>query len=101
MTTPNTYPKGTLVRVSGTFQDDEGTAYDPGGSVLAGYLSPAGSLTTLTYGEDAELVRDSEGTYHVDIDGSEGGDWYYSIYATGSGQAANEGRFHIEAARTF
>jgi hypothetical protein len=43
----------------------------------------------LTYGVGAELVKDSTGVYHVDIDADEAGKWLYRFYSTGTGQASS------------
>jgi len=52
-------------------------------------------VTTLTYGIDNALARDSTGKYHVDIFTSVVGNWWYRFEATGSVIAANEAEFVI------
>ena len=56
--------------------------------MLAQYKDPSGNTTSLTYGVDAALVKDSTGVYHVDVDADEVGWWHYRVYSTGTGQAA-------------
>lgn len=88
------YDKGDLVRVSGAFTDIDGVAQDPA-TITFKFKDPADNVTTYTYGVDAELVKDSVGNYHVDVDADEVGVWYYRYAATGNGQCAEEGDFTI------
>lgn len=92
-----TYDKGDLVRAAAAFTTTAGAATDPS-AVFAKYTTPAGTVTTLTYGVDAALVKDSTGNYHVDIDASSVGTWTYRFYSTGTGQAAAEGEFFVKSA---
>ena len=92
----NTYQKGDLVRVSGTFTNSAGTAIDPS-VVKFSYKNPAGTTTTLTYGTDVALVKDSTGNYHVDVDASLTGPWYCRFFSTGTGQAADESKFLVNS----
>ena len=88
------YEYGTPVRCSNVFADDTGTAVDPT-AVLFQFKTPALVTTLYTYGTDAELVRDSVGHYHVDLNGNAVGTWYYRFYSTGTGQTAAESYFVI------
>ncbi len=90
------YQVGDLVRISAIFTNAAGTAVDPT-AVLAKYKDPGGVTTTLTYGVDVALVRDSAGNYHVDINAASAGRWRYRFYSTGTGQAANEENFIVES----
>lgn len=91
----NHYSKGQVVRVSALFENAAGTDLDPT-AVLMKYKDPSGNITSLVYLTDAELVKDSTGNYHVDIDADESGAWYYRFYSTGTGQTANEGSFQVD-----
>lgn len=82
------YHVGDKITIYGTWTNAAGVATDPG-SIFAKYKDPAGTVTTYTYSVDAELVKDSAGIYHVDIDADEAGMWYYRFYSTGSGQASS------------
>ena len=95
--TTNVHDLGDLVRVSGSFTDEGGSAADPS-AVFCAVRDPSGNVTTYEYGQDAELVKDDTGEYHVDVDTDEAGMWFYRWYSTGSGQAAEEGRFWVEKA---
>jgi len=97
MKTYNVYKQGALVRVRANFENAAGTAIDPT-AILCKYSNPAGTVTTLTYGTDVELVRSATGIYYVDIDASSPGRWNYRFYSTGTGQAAEQSSFIIEAA---
>ncbi len=89
----NVYAKDSLVRVSSEFTVS-GTDTDPT-TVKCFYKDPNGVVTTLTYGIDNALVKDSTGKYHVDIFTSVVGNWWYRFEATGSVIAANEAEFVI------
>ena len=95
MTTINYYEKGDLVRASGAFTNVLGEALDPT-TVIFQFKDPTGSTTSYTYGAASQVVKDSTGNYHVDVDASAVGTWYYRFYSTGTGQAADEGKFIVE-----
>lgn len=61
---PPQYILGSQIYSSVTFTNAAGTLVDPTG-VLFKYKLSNGSTTTLTYGVDAALVKDSTGVYHV------------------------------------
>lgn len=90
----NTYDKGDLVRVAAVFTNTAGTAIDPT-AVLFQFRGPGVDTTDYTYGTDTELVKDSTGNYHVDINANASGKWYYRFYATGTGQSADEDYFAV------
>lgn len=95
--TRNAYDIGDLVRCAGTFASS-GANVNPS-AVMFKVRSPAGVVTTYTYGQDAALVRDATGVYHVDVSADEPGDWAYRFWSTGTGQAAAEGRFGVRYSR--
>ena len=90
----STYYVGNLIRVSVAFTNTLGAAVDPA-VVKCQVRTPAGVVTTYTYGTDAAVIRDSTGNYHLDVDASAEGLWRYRWYSTGSGQAAAEGAFDV------
>ena len=90
----NTYDLGDLVRITGTFKDEDGAVLDPT-TVYFEYKTPAGVVTTLTYGIDGSVIRDSTGVYHCDLDANASGEWYCRWYSTGTGQAAEEEVFYV------
>src|SRR5258708_861725 len=88
---------GALVQVAGVFRNPaDNTLMDP--SVVAfKFKSPAGVAITYVSGTDAQLVKDSTGKYHVNINADAAGWWYWKFYSTGSGQAAIKGSFKVDA----
>lgn len=119
------FPQGTLVRLSVSFtrrptQDeiDDGTAVDADdwqpvdpdvvtakvGQVVAGTMD-AMTITDHAYANSpADIERDSVGEYHLDItaDGANVGKpalnyWSFRFESQGTGQAAAEGRFLVDA----
>jgi hypothetical protein len=63
------------------------------------YKTPRGVTTTLTYGVDVALVKDSTGNYHVDVDVTEAGQWWVRFYSTGTNQAAAEDFFLVQTSQ--
>jgi uncharacterized protein YfaS (alpha-2-macroglobulin family) len=90
------YDNGDLVRCTAAFTDTAGTAIDPT-TVSFRVKDPAGTITTYAYGTDSELVKDSTGNYHVDIDANTDGIWAYRFSSTGAGQAAAEATFRVNS----
>ena len=87
---------GTLVRVPFVFLDSGGSVVDPTVVKFQYNCEAVGMTTTLTYGADIALVKDSSGRYHADIDTNESsGLYFYRPFSTGTGQAAREARFYV------
>lgn len=93
--TINTYDLGDLVKVTGTFTDTAGTALDPS-TVSFTYKDPAGTSTTLVYGDDDAVVKSSTGVYYVNINANIAGHWFWRWHSAGTGQAADNGQFYVE-----
>jgi hypothetical protein len=91
----NSYAVGNLVRVSVAFANSAGTAVDPT-VVKVQVRTPAGIITTQTYGVDAAVVRSVAGGYYCDVDANAEGEWSYRWYSTGAGQAAAEELFMVQ-----
>ncbi len=89
----NLYTIGQLVRVTGTFTNVAGAAADPT-TIKFKYLTPA-AKTSLVYGTDGALVKDSTGVYHVDLTLDKEGKWRYRFEGTGALIAAGEGEFQV------
>ena len=89
-----THDKGDLVRVTGTFTQST-TVLDPT-TVLFSFSKPDGTTTTTyVYTTNTQLVKDSTGIYHVDLNADQSGVWYYRFFSQGTGQAAQEGEFTV------
>ncbi len=84
----NSYTIGQRVRVSVTFGTDPST-------VKFKYRLPSGTITTLTYGVDGALVKDSSAHYHVDLDVTAAGDYACRFEGSGNQFTAVEGTFNV------
>lgn len=88
------YDTGDVVRFSANFTDpfSTPTANDPidPAVVKFDYKKPDGSVTSLTYLTDADLIKESTGVYRVDLELDAPGLWTIRFYSTGTGQAAEE-----------
>lgn len=83
----NIYHLGDRVRCTGTLETTAGVDTDPT-VAKAWYRNPAGTVTTLTYG-DAVLLKSATGIYYFDLDVDTAGRWLYGFYSTGTGKAAS------------
>jgi hypothetical protein len=106
----NTHDYGDLVRLA-TYDPTDASPTDGFRDELLGGLidpdvvklsvrTPAGTVTTYEYGEDAGVEKDDVGQYHADITVDEKGTWHYRWWSTGDGQASEERHFTVRAART-
>lgn len=91
------FNKGDLIRTTAVFKDSAGTEIDPT-TVAVTHKSPSGTSTTWTHGTDIEVVNDSVGNYHADIDITETGVWTVKWQSTGSGQSVEESQFLVQSA---
>lgn len=82
----NTFAAGQRVRLSVLFETAAGVATDPTDVALE-YWDPRGTKSTKTYAL-AEVVKDSTGNYHYDVDVSVVGRWFYKYSGTGTLVAA-------------
>lgn len=101
--TLNAYVVGQPVRLAGHFVDVDGADINPT-VVIVKYRPPGATTVTKTYGTDVQVVKDSTGHYHIDVDTSPvvdvtpgHGIWRYRWYSTGTGQAAGEMQFTVIA----
>jgi hypothetical protein len=92
----NTYDKGDLIRLTGVFQDSAGADQDPD-VVVCKVKTPTGTVTTYTYGTDAELIKESTGNYYLDFNADVSGTYFYRFHSTGNGKAAGENSFEVVA----
>lgn len=88
-----TYDVGDLIRCSITIKVSD-TLTNPT-TLKFKVKNPAGTITTYTYGTDAELVRDSTGAYHIDISATQAGTYRYRWESTGTAAGAEEGAFVV------
>lgn len=85
------FATGQRVRLSAAFANSAGSAADPT-DVVCKYRDPRGVSTTKRYSL-AEVTKDSTGNYHVDVDLTIAGQWFYRFEGTGVVVAANEAAF--------
>lgn len=93
------YVIGNKIRITGTITDLEGTAVDPT-TLEIEVRDPAGKVTTYTYGEDEEVVRDSTGVYYLDLLPNLPGPWRYYWLGEGENQVASNGSFFVKSKTT-
>lgn len=89
------YEVGDRVRVTNVFTDDAGTAADPT-TVIFEYKKPGSASAALTYGTDPEVVKESTGVYHCDLDLDIDGMWYVYFTGTGAIVAAAQDNFRVK-----
>ena len=89
------YDLGDSVTCAAVFKTPAGVLQDPA-NVSFSYKTPLGVETTYVYGTDSELVKDSTGNYHANVNANAVGQWYYRFFSTGTGQAAAEGGFAVK-----
>jgi hypothetical protein len=88
---------GQLVRLACTFEDADGVAVDPD-EVIAKVKPPSGDVVEYTVGaSEPSIVNDAEGSYYLDIEADEVGLWHFRFESSGTGAAADEGRFKVAA----
>lgn len=90
----NTYDKGDVVRLTGTFTDASTPPVlaDPTTVVLR-LRNPAGVTST------PATVKDSVGVYHYDLSLDTVGEWAYRWEGTGAVQTAEEATLYVRATR--
>ena len=95
MLTPGRKYVDGLVRIAANFQDEDRLDVDPD-TVVFKVMSPSGSITTYTYGDDVEVVKVNVGDYYVEYSPNASGRWYYRWQTTGTGTTtAVEGSFIV------
>lgn len=96
----NRYDVGSVVRIKVAFVDVNAAPIDPGAVTLGfavydqlGYVKTALTSWTVSGGQ---IVKDSTGNYHADLDSSaKPGVWDYHFAGTTPGQATADGQFVV------
>jgi len=91
---PNRYKVGQVARCTGKFRDEDNVLQDPG-AVFFHLIDPSNNPTTLQYGVDAALIKESTGSYYVDVDADEEGIFQYRFWSTGVYKTADEDQFEV------
>ena len=89
----NSYVVSNPVHCTVLFANASGTATDPT-TITAKIRTPAGIITTQTYG-DGVLLRSATGAYYVDVTPTTSGTWSYRFIGAGALAAANEAEFFV------
>jgi hypothetical protein len=84
----NVYQKGDEVRLAGTFTDSASAAYDPT-TVIGRVKNPGDTITSYTYGVDAQMIRQATGVYYFDVHLDTVGQWWWRMESH-QGDAAAE-----------
>lgn len=93
--------EGVSFHCEAAFVNSAGSLADPATVKFAYKAAAIGVTTTLTYGTDAALVKKSTGTFYVDIDTNESaGQYDWTWFPTGTGQAAEKGIFYARPTET-
>jgi hypothetical protein len=95
-----TFDIADVVRLTVQFADQSGAPVDPG-QVLVRIKSPSGSVTVYTYATDIEVIKESTGRYHTDLDVDAEGTWFYRWEGRNSNKGASEGSFIIRGSEFF
>lgn len=96
-TTVNEYDIGDSVRISVSTATDAGVPTDPT-ALTVRYKVAGGTAVVKMYGVDSEVVKDSSGEFHMDIDltsDMNGALVKYRWVATGAVKGADEGAFKV------
>jgi hypothetical protein len=89
----NVFAVNQRVRLSVAFANSAGAATDPT-TVALKYKNPGGGIATKTYAL-AEVIKDSTGNYHYDVDVTLAGRWFYRFEGAGALVAAHEAAFMV------
>ncbi len=90
------YDEGNVLRIPFEFRNTSDALFDPA-VIKFEFRKPNAAVVTYTYPTDVQLVKDSTGKYHVDLDLDVSGHWLYRPYSTGTGKAAEPGTFTVKA----
>ncbi len=95
----STYDIGDRRKLTCEVRDEDEVLVDPTGLTFTMKI-PDGTLTTYDL-NDAELVHDSTGKYHVYWDCATSGKYYWRFAATGNVAAAEESSFSVRASKVL
>lgn len=84
-----TYQVGDQVKVAAAFTNAAGAAADPS-AVVFRVRAPSGTVTTYTYGTDADVVKTATGAYYLLLTLSASELWHVRAAGTGAVVAADE-----------
>ncbi|MFA5937419.1 MAG: hypothetical protein WC822_06115 [Candidatus Paceibacterota bacterium] len=82
----NSYHQGDSRKLKALFYDTNDALFNPT-TVTFKYKKPGASTVTYVYGTDAQVVRDTTGTYYVILTFDTPGTWHYEWQCTGGVEA--------------
>lgn len=86
--------QGNAYRTTVKIKDISGNPVDPQSLLIKYRVGEKGTITTKTFGEDAEVVKDEVGAYHIDIVFDKAGKWVWRWESTNP-TAAVEGEMEV------
>lgn len=88
----NTYDVGDSIRPTFTFDKLISAVWVPTDptTITVKYKNPAGTIATLVYGTDIQVVRSSAGVYYFDLTFTTHGQWWYRAVGTGAVETSIE-----------
>lgn len=90
----NAYDNGDVVRLNMEFTDnDTGDFVDPT-TVTAKVKDPIGAISNYVV-TGGQIIRDSLGKFHLNVEPTIQGVWAYRFEGTGSNKAAEESSFQV------
>lgn len=91
----NTFDVGDRLRLKAAFTDESDAGSDPS-EVTIKHRDPSGNVAMESYNAGAgNVVKDSTGNYHFDLDLDEPGRWYWRTEGDDSPEAAGERSFTV------
>ena len=93
-TSADNYYINNAVTVSIAFKDKSGNPIDPT-TVTLQVKDPTNTINSYTFGVGSQIVKDSLGNYHSDIDGDIAGNWVYVWDGSGNVLISGAGSFSI------
>lgn len=86
---------GDVRRLTGVFQDVNDVNTDP--ATITVKVNDGTTTITYVYGVDSDVIRDSVGTYHIDVALTNSGRWRYQWVGVGTVDAVEEDYFDVAA----
>lgn len=88
------YDIGDVLRTRGAYTDINDAPIDPS-AVYVSVKTPAGIVTTYTYGSGPDIQRSDVGDYFYDLTFTAPGRWYVRHYSTGIGESSEETMYFV------
>lgn len=84
-----TFDIGDIVKIKNEIKNEDGDFFNPD-ALSVTIKKPNGSVSTLVYGTDLQLVRSDVGRHFIRITIDMAGEWTIRWFSTGDGQASQE-----------